>query len=926
MVFPLFSDVSYPSHIIERIRQLYKRREGHHLPFPWCEDFSFNLKDIFTRLKIVNKQKTRGVLTDEITNMTGIFRAHAECQKPRIVLIEGEPGMGKTTYSQKLAYDWATNQDEWDESFPAIEVLIFLRCYDIKSSIWDAIDDQILPEDVNKEAKENFVKFIQDNQSKVLLVLDGLDEADPSKLAMYKKLVESKDLPGCHIVITSRHEIGKKLRRYCDTLWDIVGFTEEDAKSFIRKYFQGVQPMADKLIQKLWPSPFNQSYPTEKLGEMTNNPLNTALLCILFEDFEGVLPTNRTELYIEIVLCVLRRYEKKNGLSCSGKRLISVYRTELLLLGSLALDSLLKGEFYFERQEESFNSTVLLKFGFLSVQPASVKRKPCIRCAFLHKSFQEFFAGFYLAFQILDKEIDSASVVTNERYLYEMNQVFSYMSGIIALQSEETVLSLVNSITAHINLLVRRCDDKAKPCMKLAFKFVWECSTLKKNLESQLVRTLGKHLDLSSLTNLDLCGNGIGAVGASCISQALTANSSLTNLDLCENSIGPAGASSLSQALAANSSLTNLNLSWNGIGDDGASFLSEALAANSSLTNLDFRNNDIGAAGASCLSQALAANSSLTNLDLSYNSISGDGASCLSQALSANTSLTNLNLSYNSIGVDGASRLSEALIANSSLANLNLSNNSIGADGASSISKALAANSSLTYLDLSENSVGDDGASFLPQALSANSLLTNLNLRKNGICADGASFLSQALSANSVLTYLDLGMNSIGSDGASFLSQALTTNCSLTNLDLRCNSIGDDGASSLSNALTANSSLTNLDLRGNSIGVDGASFISKALTTNSSLAYLNLSWNSIGVAGASFLSNALIENSSLTNLNVRGNSIGADGASFLSKALITNSSLTNLNLRGNSIGAKGVSFLSEALKVNKTVNVRYDKD
>ncbi|CAH3189109.1 unnamed protein product, partial [Porites evermanni] len=74
--------------IIERIRQLYKRREGRLVPFPWCDDLNFSLNEIFTRLKIVNKEKTRGTLTDdEITNMTAIFRPHPDCPKPRILLI-----------------------------------------------------------------------------------------------------------------------------------------------------------------------------------------------------------------------------------------------------------------------------------------------------------------------------------------------------------------------------------------------------------------------------------------------------------------------------------------------------------------------------------------------------------------------------------------------------------------------------------------------------------------------------------------------------------------------------------------------------------------------------------------------------------------------------------------------------------------------
>ena len=244
--------MSCPVHVIDRIRQLYKIREGSVLPVPWCEDFNFHLDEIFTRLKIINKDKTRGTLSEEITNMTAIFKAHEGCQKPRTVLIEGDPGMGKTTYCQKLAYDWANRQGEWDDSFPEIELLLLLRCHDIESNIWEAIEEQILPEDIDKESEERFFKFIRENQSKVLLVLDGLDEADPSKLAMYLKLAQSREFSKCRIVLTSRHEVGMKFRRFCDTLWEIVGFTTEDVASFILKYFKNNQLLARKLLDQLF--------------------------------------------------------------------------------------------------------------------------------------------------------------------------------------------------------------------------------------------------------------------------------------------------------------------------------------------------------------------------------------------------------------------------------------------------------------------------------------------------------------------------------------------------------------------------------------------------------------------------------------------------------------------------------------------------
>ena len=52
---------------------------------------------------------------------------------------------------------------------------------------------------MDTQAKEYFFKFIRENQSKVLLVFDGLDEADTSNLKMFSNLIESKELSGCSL-------------------------------------------------------------------------------------------------------------------------------------------------------------------------------------------------------------------------------------------------------------------------------------------------------------------------------------------------------------------------------------------------------------------------------------------------------------------------------------------------------------------------------------------------------------------------------------------------------------------------------------------------------------------------------------------------------------------------------------------------------
>ena len=790
--------------MIDRIRQLYKIREGRFLPVPWCEDFSFHLDELFTRLRIINKDKTRGTLSKEITNMTAIFKAHEGCQKPRTVLIEGDPGMGKTTYCQKLAYDWANRQGEWDESFPEIELLLLLRCHDIKSNIWEAIEEQILPEDIDKEWKENFFKFIRENQSKVLLVLDGLDEVDPSKLAMYLKLVEGREFSKCRIILTSRHEVGMKIRRFCDTLWEIVGFNTEDAESFILKYFKNNQLLADKLLEQL--SPWSKS---KDLREMMSNPLNTTLLCLLCEDCNGSFPTSRTQLYIEIVLCVLRRYEEKNTLSSTNDDLIKVYEKELLHLGHMAFKSLCKAKLYIDESKFDCSSTVLsllTKSGFLSVQVSlGCRRKRSVRYGFMHRSFQIFFSGFYLASKILSGEVDCDTVVTDERYLDELKQAFLFMSGIVVSRCEETAVCLVKTIAAHIN-----GESQLRSHLEFAFDCIEECAAHKKNIESQLLHSFGSHLNI---TDLQLIMNSYVPFNFQYFCEALTVNTTLTYLSLIDNNVGASGAAFLADAIKANTVLTILYLSGNEIGDSGAGSLSYVIRVNTVLTNLRLHYNKIGDSGAGSLADAIKVNKVLTNLDLRGNMIGDSGGSSLSDAIKMNTVLTNLNLNANNIGDSGADFLSDALKVNTALTNLDLSYNKIDDSGAGSLSDAIKVNTVLTNLDLRRNIFGSLGSAFLSDAIKVNNVLTNLDLSGNMIGDAGASSLSDAIKVNTVLTNLHLFDNNIGDSGAFSLSDALKVNTSLTLLDLACNKIGESGTASLSDAIKVNTALANLKFR-----------------------------------------------------------------------------------------------------------------
>ena len=867
------------------MREVCQKREGVISPVPWCEKFSFQIKDIFTRLRIVEKEKTRGIVTSkEVTSMTSIFKPHEGCKQPLIVLIEGEPGMGKTTYCQKLVYEWASKQcHEWDESFPRIDVLLLLRCREIKSTIWDAIEDQILPKGIEPEARKMFFQFLKENPSKVLLVLDGLDEADTQKLEMYLKLIQKEELPGCYIVLTSRHEGGSRVSPYTDTLLEIVGFTTTDVECYMRKYFkQDKAHLAEELISKV--------HFDKELRELTQNPLNTLLLCVIVEDLKGILPNNRTQLYMEIVLFILRRYESKNGLSNRGKDLLLVYKKELMILGETALDSLCKGELYFEDHKGDIKESVLMKFGFFSIQSGGSKRAPCDHYGFFHKSFQDFFSGFFLAFSIIDDVTNFHSVLTDERYMGELFHVFKFMSGIVAQQSEKTAVSVVHSISAVVNERGRR-SHKYVSYLWLAHHFIDECKTFPGDLYTKLACTFGESLDLSDMI-------------VSPFSPFLEDESIRTFIF----------------ALTFNSTVSKLKLFKWQLSTEVTNLLAEALKLNTSIKSLELCDTSIGAEGGNSLARALRVNGSLASFDLSSNYVGYEGANSLAQTLRVNTSLSSLNLSDNSIGDEGANSLAESLGVNTFLSSLDLSSNLIGAEGADLLAQALRLNTSLSSLNLSDNSIGDEGTDFLAAVLSINTSLSSLNLSTNSIGDEGANSLAESLIVSTSLSSLDLSYNSIGAEGANSLSQALRANTSLSSLNLSYNSIGDEGANSLAEVLRVNTSFSSLDLTSTFIGVKGAISLAQALRVIPFLSSLNLSFNSIDDEGANSLAEALRVNTFLSSLNLSFNSIGDEGANSLAEALKVNTFLSSLYLSSNPIGADGANSLAEAIRVNTSLS------
>ena len=778
--------------------------------------------------------------------------------------------MGKTTYCKKCVYDWATKKQNPHDCVTNIKVVLLLKCRDIKSNIWEAIDDQLLPRDVDEDVKQQFFQFICANQSSILLILDGLDELASTEMPIISELLAGRVLPKCKVVATARHEAGVKVRQLCDTLFEVKGFTEAQAREFIAKYFKEKSELAEKLSARISGD--------ENLREMCANPLNAALLCLMCEEFDGTLPEKRTTLFLNMIECVLRRYRKKTELPDTKEDLTNLYKPQLKSLGFIALNGLIQDKLDFGENELGEHASDIAAFGFLSVYPGGSKLRPSLRYAFLHKSFQECFAAFYICCEIQDKRITPEELVSNDKYFINLKQMLLFSCGILAEQTDQEaaalVLSLVNRVTNSV-----RVED---PIVKFLLEAIKECKRKEDDLHLQLAMLFGCNLDEFYIDFFfEFLGEGLTAI----LSEVIKVNETVTCLNLPGNGICDAGATSIAEAIKVNKTLTDLNLFGNGISDAGVSSIAEAIKVNKTLTDLNLSDNGVSDAGATSIAEAIEVNKTLTHLRLSDNGISDAGVTSIVEAIKVNKTLTSLDLSGNGI--------SDA--------------------GATSIAEAIKVNKTLTDLDLSENGISDAGATSIVEAIKVNETLTNLDLSCTGICDAGATSIAEAIKVNKTLTNLKLSRTCISDAGATCIAEAIRVNKTLTDLVLSKTGISDAGSTSVAEAIKVNKTLTSLNLSGNSISDAGASSIAEAIKVSKTLTSLNLSDNGITDAVATSIAEAIKVNKTLFLLVLSDNGISDTGALSIAEAIKVKKTRTVLYLYGKGISDAVASSISDII-------------
>ena len=607
---------------------------------------------------------------------------------------------------------------------------------------------------------------------KIMLIIDGVDEISKSAESHVVNLLDRKCLQNCYVVVTSRQEKGMEVRKYCDKLLEIKGYSCKSMKNFINRYFGSNIDLAEKLQEKVKPKIENN------LRKFATNPLNTLLLCVVFEDNGGNLPTTVTELYQNVVECIWKRYSKKKR---PEEKDIS-FEIAKQTLGRLAYESLIEHDtLYFRENKLRGEEIRCTNIGFLYKDDISTKiLKPDNTYWFLHKTFQEYFAAYHCVYTETEIDMSKLSHYTNDALKFI--QVLKFMSSMLQQKDAEAHKEFIkqlgsykyarsrwakNDPTALKILCTVLSENKLNKNIAGAFKpFIPKVLAFHENswgrydryfleIMPRILNLLGTEVkgednQKVELDCLNLRSAKDDAEWLKLICEALMKNLVVKeiNLSYCKLEV-----KYLAKVLSENSTVRVLNLESCGITNEGVNILAKGLCKNSTLKNLYFLQNDLG-----------------------FHNESPPKFTGMAEMLAGNDKLEILRLNYNLLGSAGVTWIAEALESNKGVKHLCLRCNECGDKGAAALAKMLGINKTLEFLYLCDdndndsslqNNIGDEGATALADVLKEhNSSLKVLHLcGKTNITDKGFRKLTETVQKNKTLTlYIDFPEQNVAVD------------------------------------------------------------------------------------------------------------------------------------------------------------------
>ena len=773
--------------------------------------------------------------------------------RPKVVLIEGVPGVGKTTFAWDQCRQWAEGK-----LLQAYSIVLLLPLRD--NNIRQITSLPSLFRHSQRQVREGVSRRVAESEGKGCLIwLEAWDELgnDLRSDSLFTELIRGIQLPAATIYITSRpwatrgllERMGDRISQHTELL--ALEVENEMRAIAMREFDSGFDFKT-----------YIESNPVMRAAMYT--PVSAAIVEQVFKSAPHNPPTTVTGLYSAYVLMRLEQYltehPKYSDLKTKVKTLSDLpagVLADFQRLCGLAYEGVSQQMIVFSSLPEGVSTLDLLQ----SVPQVYEEGEDRVSYNFLHYTVQEYLAALHLSHLQPQEQM---TIIENNCLRFVKTK---YGRGYNEATQFKTTFQFLAGITKLTTYPVEFLSDLLSKDAATMYSWLYESQNL-----SLLTSVLGsgrRVLRLSySATTTDYFAAGYCLAHSNCTWSVDFRSVDDVVMEFlskgCNHQLPETGISS--QLVSFGSVFSSGFITAEGV----RHFLTIPNSLLQHIQHLDLHNKKLDRRACDVLAEGVQRMPCLETLSLWRNSHIGCGGAVQLVSSLHNSKLRELNMRQTGISDPDFECLASYIHSTTSLQRLSIGGNDISVESIDSLCKALSANSSMRRLDMRYCNLTTSHCVCLGQLLRhpIHCKIEELDLSGCGLTSDGVGEVVSGLSDNHTLRELWLSYNQIGSEGAVTIATMLKTNSSLERLWLDECSIGSSGGVELGRALERNKTLRELLLFGNALGDDGVRGLSEGLETNSSLEELRLNGDeSLGEEGVSLLLKCVEEkNTSLKRL------------------------------------------------------------
>ena len=367
----------------------------------------------------------------------------------KIILIEGDPGIGKTTVTFQICKKWAENKLLMED----VVFWIPLHHYKSVTTVCELFDKLGYPE---------MMAYAQQNNGKgLVLIFDGWDEL-PNNLqtaSLFHDIIFGTItvFTQSTIIVTSRptccDEIAEEVEQ-THSYYRILGFDQQKAIAYIKAYFHSDPSTGESLLKFL--------HSHEYLCQDFHIPISVAIMCFVYHSNDNKIPPTLSRLYEYFVVLCLRSnvpdtcaqdLEKFKTIHNVPEKVKPIFHK----LCKLAFDMLEDSKLLLNKEDmpDDINNLQLKQFdglGLLHVDHfVSTLATIETSYSFIHRVVQELLAAIFIL------NTGNISIVV-DKYFYKGSCLMNVFPFLFGLARKEHLRPLAETLI-HINNKSNRNDE-----------------------------------------------------------------------------------------------------------------------------------------------------------------------------------------------------------------------------------------------------------------------------------------------------------------------------------------------------------------------------------------------------------------------------------------------------------------------------------